>query len=449
MPKRKAGAKIQVADGAGGMRGVEDLRFETGEWPIEFLVPPEDAVAWMAHLRAERDGRGWSSSGLAQADAAENSGTLSLHAGTGPSPPTLHVVWERPRGTALRVRARPGGTPSLSLDRARDFMDAVNERTRAGVVDRAHRRDLLTYEGLPWRGELWLGDDTRLGPPSRFPDALVAPQVVIVDGMAEGIGPEGITATFQAIRRELQIFLGITLGIRTTPVRPQHGWVGEFDEQGHPIACTLRSVGYWEVGQPQTFPVRGSAPPIPREVTVRPGLGRTGIWPYMRELWVPDDIEELWGAFRALPAAKREQLLRAGNAYLLAGSMWPDQRTAYATFLVVACEALKPPGKRYDRLNLYDVVAGLIGVEDAARLRKLAVPPQQVRSRLVHRGTLAADEFLSMLVYDDFVDPSFDEMLRELSQASRICLIEWLRRGGEYKIPKRPALKHGRRSRDS
>ena len=59
MPKQKPSARIQVADGAGGMRRVLDLRFEAGEWPIKLVVSAKDAATWMAHLRAEmqeRDG---------------------------------------------------------------------------------------------------------------------------------------------------------------------------------------------------------------------------------------------------------------------------------------------------------------------------------------------------------------------------------------------------------
>ena len=432
MPKQKSSSQIHVADGAGGMRPVADLRFEAGEWPIELVIPTKDADTWMAHLSAEMQERGWNSSGLSQMETAENSGTLSVHAAKGPSPPTLHLVWEKPRDTALRVRARPGGSPIMSVDLAREFIDAVNERARKRITARAHRWDMLTYEGLPWRGELWLEDDLRLGPPSRFPDGLSGPQVVVVDAMVEGISHEGTTANFQTRIRELRIFLGAILGIYATPVRPQLGWVAQFDEQQRPTACNLQSVGYWEVGPPRTFPAKGSCPPVLREVAVRPGLGRTGIWPDMRERSVPTDIEELWREFRALPAAKREQFLHAGNAYLIGRSMWPDQRTAYVAFLVVACEALKRAGKRYDSMNVYDVVASLLSPSEAEQLRKQSRPPQKVRSKHLHRGELAAGELRPDLVHDYFANPSFDEMLGELSPVCRVCLIEWLRRGGEY-----------------
>jgi len=163
----------------------------------------------------------------------------------------------------------------------------------------------------------------------------------------------------------------------------------------------------------------------------------------MHEQWVPADIEELWRTFTALPASKREHFLRAGNAYLVARSMWPDQRTAYAAFLVVACEALKPIGKRYDKVNVYDVVTSLLSLSEAERLRKHSAPPQQVRSKHLHRGELAAGELLPILIHDYFADPSFDEMLGDLTRVCRVCLIEWLRCGGKYTLVRMPRPKPG------
>jgi hypothetical protein len=204
------------------------------------------------------------------------------------------------------------------------------------------------------------------------------------------------------------------------------------------VNCTLREVGYFETLATQGFPAAGTAPPIERRSVTRPGLGPYGITSDMHELWVPGDIEQLWDSFVRLPRPKLEHLLRAGNAYLIAKSMWPDQRTAYAAFLVVACEALKPIGKRYDGLNAYDVITSLVSASEAQRLRELAIHPQRVRSAHVHRGELAAGELLAMLVHNHFGDPSFDEMLGVLSIVSRMCLIEWLRRGGNYGVVSMP-----------
>jgi hypothetical protein len=435
MPKQKPSAQIQVADGAGGMRPVADLRFEAGEWPIELVVPAKAAETWMAHLSAEMEERGWSSSGLSQLDGAENSGTLSVHTTSGPSPQGLDIVWEKPRGAGLWLRARPSGIPVLSLEVARDFIEATSARQRTGKTLRAHQWELLTYDGLPWRGELWLESELRLGPPSKHPThALLGPQVLIVDAMVEGIGQRGVNANFQTLLHELRVFLSVVLGLNITTNKFARGWVCDVDEQLRIRDCRFGHVGYVETTKTPEFPSIGTAPPIERREARRPGLGPTGIWPDMHEQWVPTDIEELWRTFTGLPVAKRDHFLRAGNAHRIARSMWPEQRTAYASFLVVACEALKPVGKRYENVNVYDVVASLLSSSEAEQLRKHSARPQRVRSKHFHRGELAAGELLPLLIHDYFADPSFTEMLSELSRVCRVCLIEWVRRGGEYTL---------------
>src|SRR5215208_490637 len=232
MPKRKSSAQVHVADGAGGMRQVADLRFEAGEWLIELVVPANDAERWMAHLDAEAEERGWYASFFSEPEANENSGTLSVHTANGPSPATLDIVWERPRGKDLRLHARSSGDPALPLDVAHDFINSVSERVGARKTLRAHRRAFLTYDGLPWRGELWLDADHRLGPPSRYPDTLLGPQVVIVDAMIEGIGQQGVTATFQKRLRELRVFLGFVLGIKPEISKFEEAWVPKVDAEG-------------------------------------------------------------------------------------------------------------------------------------------------------------------------------------------------------------------------
>jgi len=406
MTKQKSSAQIYVADGAGGMRPVTDLRFEAGEWPIELPIPAKDAQAWMAHLNAEIEERGWSSSTFSQFDAAENSGTLSVHTANGSPPPSsLDIVWEKVRNGDLQLRARPSGNPILPLDVAREFVDAIGVRQRAGKMRRAHQRMLLSYEGLPWRGELWLDADHRLGPPLKHPDALIGPQILIVDAMIEGIGWQGVATNFQKHLQELRVFLSFVLGLNAKISKFEQGWVSDVKADGQ-IDCTLGYVGYAETSLATGFPAVGSAPPIERREVERPGLGLTGIWPDMHAQWVPADIEQLWDTFVQLPSLKREHLLRAGNAHLIARSMWPDQRTAYVAFLVVACEALKPNGKRYDRMNIYDVVASLVGINKAQRLRELDLHPQKVRSEHLHRGKLSAGELLPMFIHDYFMDPS-------------------------------------------
>jgi hypothetical protein len=252
--------------------------------------------------------------------------------------------------------------------------------------------------------------------------------------MVEGIGQQGVMANCQKRIQELRVFLGFVLGLTLKVSAFERGWVSESDKEGRFTDCRLTNVGYVELIPQQGFPKRGSTRPVERRDVTRPGLGPYGIWADMHERWVPGDIEQLWQRFVALPAPKREHLLRAGNAYLIAQMMWPDQRTAYAAFLVVACEALKPIGKRYDRMNVYDVVASLLSESDAHRLRQISLHPQKIRSDHLHRAQLSGGELLPLLIDDHFRDPSFDDMLRILVVATRTCLIEWLRREGQYQV---------------
>ena len=265
--------------------------------------------------------------------------------------------------------------------------------------------------------------------------------------MVEGIGQQGVSANFQRRIHEIRVFLSFVLGLTLELSKFKRGWVLDFNAEGRITDCTLRNLGYVELSPQVEFPRRGHAPLVARRDVTRPGLGPSGIWPDMQEQWVPADIESLWEAFLRLPAAKRGHLLRAGNAHLIAQSMWPDQRTAYAAFLVVTCEALKPTGQRYDWMNVYDVIASLVSPNDAKRLRELSIHPQRVRSEHVHRGELVAGELLPMLMQNHFMDPSFDEMLRTLSAISRISLIEWLRRGGTYRVLRMPLAKPTRAAR--
>lgn len=383
------------------MRPVVDLRSDPEDWPIELVVPAKDAETWMAHLSAEREARGWSSSVFSQLYRTENSGTLSVHTANGPSPPAIDIVWEKLRRGDLQLRARPSGTPLLSLEVAQDFIDATSARQCVGKKHREYQWALLAYNGLPWCGELWLDSKLRLGSPSKHPtDALLGPQALIVDAMVEGIGNQGIRSRFEISLNELRVFLSVVLGLHVATSKFERKWVCQLDEQGRIEECKLGHVGYWETSKNREFPSVGHTPPIARREVSRPGLGPTGIWSGMNEQWVPADIEELWHNFNGLPTSKREHFLRAGNAYLIACSMWPDQRTAYAVFLVIACEALKPIGKRYDRANIYDGVASLVNRKEAELLRELSVPPQRVRSKHVHRGELAAEELLPILIHN-------------------------------------------------
>src|SRR5947209_2900911 len=109
MAKAKSKATAMVADGAGGLMQVPDRRFEPpGDWLIRFEVPREHADIWLKYLYAECHRRRWSSGGIGQMEARENSGSITVNTG-GPDQPQLAVVWELKRGGPIKVRARSSG----------------------------------------------------------------------------------------------------------------------------------------------------------------------------------------------------------------------------------------------------------------------------------------------------------------------------------------------------
>src|SRR5262245_2661639 len=110
--KVKPTAKIMVPDNSGGMVEVQDRRFES-DWLIDFDIPREQSDDWFEHLQSQCEMRKWSCSGVTQMEAGENSGTITVH--TGDPPSSLVIVWERRRNGPLRVRAKPVGTPGLSV----------------------------------------------------------------------------------------------------------------------------------------------------------------------------------------------------------------------------------------------------------------------------------------------------------------------------------------------
>src|SRR5579872_3278685 len=101
MVKQKSTALIQVADGSGGLIPAQDLRFDTGQWPVRLRVPSKHAQEWMAQLHAEVELRGYATHGLAQLGADETSGTTQVRLGQGAVVPTFDLVWERPRDQPL------------------------------------------------------------------------------------------------------------------------------------------------------------------------------------------------------------------------------------------------------------------------------------------------------------------------------------------------------------
>jgi hypothetical protein len=100
---------------------------------------------------------------MAQLDAKENSGAVLSAGELVPKSPSCHHLGPRAQWpTVLRAHCRDFLPPL-----AQELIDLVTDRCRAGAKERFYLRAQLHYEGLPWKGELWLSDTLRLGPPSK------------------------------------------------------------------------------------------------------------------------------------------------------------------------------------------------------------------------------------------------------------------------------------------
>jgi hypothetical protein len=146
----------------------------------------------------------------------------------------------------LKIRARSEGAIQFPLAQAEDLIAQVNERSRTGHVERFYVRGQLCYEGLPWRGELWLSDGLRLGPPSVCDETvLLSTRIIMVDALVAGIDRVNAGSAFQVILRELSVFLSVVM--RKEVRTPRNGlvwvWTAAPTQQ---IECDMRNLGYYE-----------------------------------------------------------------------------------------------------------------------------------------------------------------------------------------------------------
>ena len=431
--QNRSAAQILVSDGSGALVPLVDHVAADDDWPIKLEVSSVAANSWMEHFNAEIHARNWPGGGTSQLAAIGNAGSMTFNATGSTTPFEIQISWERPRNGNLFLYARTVPAAPNQLATARDFVDAVNSRHAANRLDRQYGRAVLVYHGLPWKGEVWLNETLRLGPPSKYPEGmLLGPQALIVDAICEGIGWQGVSSHFEKLIRELRIFLRVAIGIKLKLSGLKHGWVAETNKETGVPSAAYGMIGYIETSLSTTLPMQGSAPPAERREVHMPKFGPQGIHLDMSEQWVPQDIEALWARLQTLPDKLREQFLRAGDVLLAADSLWPDHRTSHLAMNVAACEALKPPGKKFDHWNAYDVVTVFLGPRAANELRSFKSHPQKVRSGHVHRGELAANELLTSASQDLFQDPSFDIMARSMIRAVRGCMIEWLRAGGNF-----------------
>ena len=387
----------------------------------------------MAQLGAECELRGYHSHGISQPDADETSGTTTIRLANGAAAPAFDLVWEKLRDKALVVQARPGGDPVPTIPDLRCFLAAATKATRSKRRAVQHKRAYLVVpNGRPWSGDLWLTPKLCLGAPSKQGSYASDPHIIVVDAMVEGIGWRGVTDSFQRLLRELLIFLDVVIGTHAIEQRDRRAWTYEI-EDNHYKNIELRFSGYYELEPPQ-MPIAGARPAMPIQTVMRPGVVGAPNLAHTDTQVAPQDAASLWQQLQSLKPELQRQFLEAGNAYWNAQSFWWHQRTAFASFLVVSCEALKPARRKFDNANIYDVINSLRDQTAAEQLRTLAQHPQSIRSDHFHRGKLADNELAPRFGSNYFDDPTFDELLRTLNINARICLIQWLRLGGNYTL---------------
>ena len=431
-PESKAKLKgtVMVTDGARGMMQVSDHRFdEPARWPISFKVPGEQADAWMDYFSAECGRREWSSSSLHQIEASENSGTIHVNAGN-KQRPQLEIVWERRRRGAMQIRARSPGEPELPLVEIQEFFRQVHQQCRSGVMEHVYRRGILQYEGPPWRGEFWLDNTHRLGPPSQQDDtALIGPRVIVVDAMVKCVGPGNAPWAFTNKLDELAAFLSVVMGTAVqAPEQSRRVWTLVNSNDG--VDCAVRQLGYWERECPREMPAKGMCQPVPLRQVRRPDFSLRGIFASTEEMSLPDDVGELWETYRTLTEDQERQFLRAAAKWQEALMYGRERSTLSYALMVVACESLKPADRQYREHNIYQIVEALLGTTNANRLREHR--PQDVRSAHLHGGEFRGSEFVELAVMSSYQDPTFDQARRALGRITQEAIIEWLRRRGVF-----------------
>ena len=259
MVRSKSKALLSTSDGAGGMSPVKDYRFDKGEWPISFEVPHEQEQSdrWPRYLSAECNRRGWTVQSHGQIERGENSGTIRpLDAGG----PQLDIVWERKRGGPMKVRARLPSTSKLAPPDAERFFKELNDSCAAAITEPRYVRGTLQYDGPAWRGEIWLDDKTRLGPPSLQDEtAMLGPRIVHVDAMLECIGETDRAFACHRMLQEVSAFLSVVT--RKEFRSPQSGRAWTWATDGN--SCEVRILGYLEFANPVSMPSLRADHPVP------------------------------------------------------------------------------------------------------------------------------------------------------------------------------------------
>jgi hypothetical protein len=430
--RRKSKAVIMVADGAGGMAKVEDRRFEPIDQHVSFEVPKEQADNWFHYFDAECGSRGWNSSEMGQHDRRENSGSITINAV--PEGRQLAVVWERKRGGPIKFRAASTGPLEFTSPDIHALFERISDQCKSNANKQFYRRGQLYYNGVAWRGELWLDDTTRLGPPSQqYEEATRGPRVVLVDATVDAAGPRHANHLFSQYLQEVSAFLTLVIGqaVHAGP-RSQQSWTSTIVDGK--IICDVRFLGYVETQNPMQMPIRGTHEAVPLHAVTRPDFSSSvNSFIGASELSLPMDVVDLWKMYGALTTGRRRQFLQAIAKWQEALMQSPDRHTLSFALMVVACEALKPSDREFDRHNINDVIEALLGHTFATRLKSDWFRAQYVRSVHLHLGEFLSSEFRAE-VFSRLYDPTFDSARRELTDITQAAIIEWLRKRGTFSM---------------
>jgi hypothetical protein len=415
---RKSRTDIRVADGAGGMIKVEDRRFERGAWPISFEVPVanEEADRWSRYLNWSCHERGWTAPSFGQLERTENSGTITV---IGDGKPKLDIVWERKRRGPLKVWARLAAASDMLSSEAEEFLSEVNQKCRSAITVSRYVRGTLEYQGLPWCGELWLDNNTRLAAPS-LQDKMITingPGVVHVDALLNCIGEPDVVYARQQMLLEMSLFLSVVTqrGVQLPAVG--RVWTCRDDGRGSEV----RQLGYLEPANPLSMPASRELDDDPSS---RP----------QNEISVRDDVRDLWKLFCELRPEQRLQFLQAAAKWQEAMVHWQDRPSLSFALMAVACEALKPADAD-QRQNCYAVIEALLGKTAVDRIQQNPFPAQHVRSTHLHSGEFHGSELIMMDFMRTYEDPSFREAHREMASVTPSAIIEWLKRRGIFNLP--------------
>jgi hypothetical protein len=385
LAKAKPKSTLMLADGLGGMVKVQDRRFEAGNWPIRFEVAAAKSDTWFRYFYGECEKRAWSSSGIGQLEARENSGSITVSTGT-PDKPRFAVIWDWKREGAIKIQARSDTTPEMPLAEMQAFFARVNERCGSGATERYYRRGQLQYDGLPWLGEVWLSETLRLAPPSKQDEtALLGPRVILVDALVDAAGQRDAGAVFGHLLWELSVFLSVVMADAVWLPEQGRAWTWTISEWA--AGSEVRDLGYIEPENPPQMPDQGASRSMPLRHVKRPDFSESGIDVTMTELSLSADAADLWAMYRALTLDRRRDFLQAAAKWQEAMlQRLPERSTLSFALMVVACESLKPSAREFRDHTIYEVVEALLGGATADRLREQRFRPQHVRSAHLHRG---------------------------------------------------------------